>query len=128
MVACLWDKLPPDVERRILAHALALRLREPSQARMRLNHLLGPERRLARVWSLAMALRLLAEHLGVPYELPGDEHVPCSLFEERYRLLRHEEHGYLRARVPSRFPRQSRRCKPETREWGVWARVKTCVF
>ena len=118
----LWDKLPSDIERRIFAHALVSQLRQPSRAKSDLWMLLGRTRRIDHPPSLSEALRQLAEHLGNPVDAPGEEEptymgVQCH----RHRLLRHDELHLVRARWVTRFPRPSRRWKPETRCWTLEA-------
>jgi hypothetical protein len=83
---------------------------------------LGRTRRIDHPPSLSVALRRLADHLGSPVDAPGEEEPTyMGVQRHRHRLLRHDEHHLVRARWVTRFPRLSRRWKPETRCWALEA-------
>lgn len=118
----LWDKLPSDIERRIFAYALASQLRRPSLVKSDLWNSLGRTRRIDHPPSLCTALSQLAEHLGSPVDAPGEEEpIYMGVQCHRHRLLRHDELHLVRTRWVTRFPRPSRRWKPETRCWTLEA-------
>ena len=120
------DALPLELQHRIYAHALAIRLAEPSRALYELGQLVGPNARtLPRPAVVTKALRMLAAHLRCSeYDRPGDQPGRSSgvLFHYTHttpcRLLRHVRFGVLRTRLRARFPRASDHSEwPEYRAW-----------